>query len=142
VAIAPRPVDDNGFIPASTGAVSLNIDWHADITNPTPGAALHDRSVAFTADMPDSLALLGLTSNGVTITYALSEKGQRDTYDTSMSDVDLLPNAETAKDIHAAEQKYGIHYQVTDIAWQEGANNDGNAAQQQIEKILQEGRRR
>ena len=76
------------------------------------------------------------------ITYALSEKGQRDTYDTSLSDVDLLPNAETAKDIHAAEQKYGIHYQVTDITWQEVANNDGNAAQQQIEKILQEGRRR
>ena len=40
------------------------------------------------------------------------------------------------------EKKYGIKYLSADITWQEKSNDDGNAAQQQIEKIIQQGRRR
>jgi ABC-type Fe3+ transport system substrate-binding protein len=76
------------------------------------------------------------------ITYALSRKGQRDTYDFAMADVHYFPESETRKQIQAAEKRYGFKYQVTDIRWQETANDDGNAAQQQVVKILQQGRRR
>jgi ABC-type Fe3+ transport system substrate-binding protein len=76
------------------------------------------------------------------ITYVLSMKGQRETYDFAHSDVHLLPGSQTAKEIQATEQRYGIKYRSADIAWQESANDAGNEAQRQVEKILQEGRRR
>ena len=76
------------------------------------------------------------------ITYILSKKGQRETYDFTFSDVHLFPESETRKEIEAVEKKNGIKYLSADIAWQEKANDDGNAAQQQIEKIIQQGRRR
>jgi ABC-type Fe3+ transport system substrate-binding protein len=76
------------------------------------------------------------------ITYVLSPRGQRDTYETSLSDVDLFPDSETGKAVRAAEQKFGIKFKPTDITWQEVANEAGNGAQQQIQKILQEDRRR
>jgi ABC-type Fe3+ transport system substrate-binding protein len=76
------------------------------------------------------------------VTYVLSMKGQHETYDFTLADVHLLPGSQSAKDIQAAEQKYGFKYKSADIAWQETANHDGNAAQEQIVKILQEGRRR
>ncbi len=73
---ALKPVSDaNSFITATAGA-SLNIDWSSDDSNPTPGAGPHDRSVAFTTDTLTTLAALGLTSNGVTISYDLSADGQ------------------------------------------------------------------
>ncbi len=69
-----KPVlDDNSFVPATTGTVSLNIDWQADTNNPTPGGGVHDRSVAFASDMIATLNGLGLTSNGQTLTYSITD---------------------------------------------------------------------
>jgi putative spermidine/putrescine transport system substrate-binding protein len=76
------------------------------------------------------------------LTYALSPRGQEDEYSISLSDLHLFPETHAAKEMKAAEQKYGVHFTSADVAWQEGSNDDGNAAQQEIMKILQEGRRR
>jgi ABC-type Fe3+ transport system substrate-binding protein len=76
------------------------------------------------------------------VTYVLSLKGQRETYDFTLADVHLLPGSQSLKAIQAAEQRYGFKYKSADIAWQETANDAGNAAQREIEKVLQEGRRR
>ena len=75
------------------------------------------------------------------ITYALSPKGQRDLFDQEMSDLHLFPESELRKEIVAAEQKFGFKFKNADINWQESANEEGNAAQRQIEAILKEGRR-
>ncbi len=76
------------------------------------------------------------------LTYALSQRGQEDEYSISLSDLHLFPETHAAKEMKAAEEKYGVHFTSADVAWQEGSNDDGNAAQQEIMKILQEGRRR
>jgi len=73
--LVAKPGDDT-FVTAGTGPVSLNIDWHADLHNPTPGAGLHDRSVVFTAEQTSGLAALGLTSDGIALSYDLSDDGQ------------------------------------------------------------------
>jgi large repetitive protein len=70
---AVRPIDGNSFVVASTGAVSLNIDWHADSNNPTSEAGAHDRSVAFAADMLTTLNGLDLSSNGQALTYTITD---------------------------------------------------------------------
>jgi ABC-type Fe3+ transport system substrate-binding protein len=75
------------------------------------------------------------------ITYILSKKGQKETYDMHFADVHLFPESETRKEMQAVEKKYGIKYMSADITWQEKSNDDGNAAQQQIAKIIQQGGR-
>ena len=76
------------------------------------------------------------------ITYAVSKRGQQDQYAMSSADLHLFPETHAAAEIKTAEQKYGIHFTSADVKWQETSNDEGNAAQQQIVKILQEGRRR
>ena len=75
------------------------------------------------------------------ITYALSEKGQRDLWDLEMSDLHLFPESNVRKEILAVEQKFGFKYKSADIDWQVSANEAGNAAQRKIVEILKEGRR-
>ena len=67
-----KPIDDNSFVPATTGTVSLNVDWHSDANNPTSGGGVHDRSVAFASDMVTTLNGLNLTSNGQALTYTIA----------------------------------------------------------------------
>ena len=75
------------------------------------------------------------------ITYASSEKGQRDLYAMERSDLHLYPESELLKSMRAAEQKFGFTYKNADITWQEQSNEAGNAAQREIVKILSAGRR-
>ena len=58
---------------ASTGNVSLNISWGADQNNPTTGGGAHDRSVTFASNTISSLNALHLTSNGQSLTYAITQ---------------------------------------------------------------------
>jgi T1SS-143 domain-containing protein len=65
----------NAFQAQSLSNVSLNISWGADDANPTAGAGVHDRSVAFAASLADAVPA-GITSNGYDLVYRLSADGQ------------------------------------------------------------------
>ncbi|WP_441276863.1 T1SS-143 repeat domain-containing protein [Tardiphaga sp. 172_B4_N1_3] len=58
----------NAFIAKALNGISLNVDWNSDDAN---AGGTNDRSVAFTT----SAAPSGLTSNGQTIIYTLSDNG-------------------------------------------------------------------
>ncbi|MGM4927015.1 T1SS-143 repeat domain-containing protein [Tardiphaga sp. 619_E2_N8_5] len=58
----------NAFIAKALNGISLNVDWNSDDAN---AGGTNDRSVAFTS----SAAPSGLTSNGQTIIYTLSDNG-------------------------------------------------------------------
>ncbi|WP_441241213.1 T1SS-143 repeat domain-containing protein [Tardiphaga sp. 768_D3_N2_1] len=58
----------NAFIAKALNGISLNVDWNSDDAN---AGGTNDRSVAFTTSSAPS----GLTSNGVSIVYTLSEDG-------------------------------------------------------------------
>lgn len=58
----------NAFIAKALNGISLNVDWNSDDAN---AGGANDRSVAFTT----SAAPSGLTSNGQTIIYTLSDNG-------------------------------------------------------------------
>ncbi len=63
----------NGESQFATATTSLNINWGADNSNPTTGGGTDDRQVVFASNMTNLLDALHLTSNGQTLSYAVTQ---------------------------------------------------------------------
>ena len=68
--------------------------------------------------------------------FAASKEGQQVIREQTAGDLHLYPESIIGKDVRAVEAKHGFKFKHADIAWQT-TNEEGNAAQQQVEKILQ-----
>jgi ABC-type Fe3+ transport system substrate-binding protein len=75
------------------------------------------------------------------VTYMMTKQGQQDNRDLTLNDLHLFPDSPMAAEIAAVEKKYGFKFKDADIHWQATANKEGNAAQQQVKKILRQSAR-
>lgn len=70
------------------------------------------------------------------ITYMMTKQGQKDNRDLTLNDLHLFSESPMAAEVAAVEKKYGFKFKDADIHWQATANKEGNAAQQEVKKIL------
>jgi len=70
--------------------------------------------------------------------FSATREGQQIIRDQTHGDLHLYPESIVAKEVQAAEAKAGKKFASGDIAWQH-SNDAGNAAQQEVAKILAAG---
>jgi len=70
--------------------------------------------------------------------HAATKEGQAIIRDQTHGDLHLYPESIVAKEVAAAEKTAGVKFKSGDIAWQH-TNSAGNAAQQEVAKILAAG---
>jgi ABC-type Fe3+ transport system substrate-binding protein len=68
--------------------------------------------------------------------FASSVEGQQVIFDQTSGNLHLYPESPEAKEVKDVEDKYNFKFKDADIEWQT-TNDEGNGAQQQVEKILQ-----
>jgi spermidine/putrescine-binding protein len=68
--------------------------------------------------------------------FSASREGQAIIRGQTSGDLHLFPESVIGKDVKAVEAKYKMTFKHADIAWQL-TNDEGNSAQQQVEKIFQ-----